>query len=66
MGEAESAERKSPPHRQESFWVNEPLAGVVIELFGSDSQVTWPLFFRMYLYSMTVDAGSVTVIDQVG
>ena len=66
MGEANSAGRVNSAYRQESFWVNEPLAGVVIELFGSDSQVTWPLFFRMYLYSMTVDAGSVTVIDQVG
>ena len=36
----------------ESFRVREPLAeaGVVNMLFGSDSQVTVPLYFRMYLY----------------
>jgi hypothetical protein len=41
--------------------VTEPLPGVVNWLFGSDSHVTTPLFFLMYLYSITVLAGTFTV-----
>lgn len=33
----------------------------MLELLGSDSQVTAPLNLRMYLYSKLVLAGSVTV-----
>jgi hypothetical protein len=43
-----------------------PFAGVMIDLFGSDSQVTPPLFLRMYLYWMAVDTERLTVILQVG
>ena len=42
-----------------------PLAGVVIWSFGSDSQVTAPLFFRMYLYCTTVLAGRLTVTKRI-
>ena len=48
-------------HRHWSLRVVEPEAGVVKERLGSDSQVTWPLNLRMYLYSMRELAGSVTV-----
>jgi len=41
--------------------VNDPEAGVVAWLLGSDSQVTAPLNLRIYLYSKLVLAGSVTV-----
>ena len=41
--------------------MNDPLDGVVICLFGSDSQVTCPLNLRMYLYSMVVLAGRLMV-----
>lgn len=37
--------------------INDPEAGVVKALFGSDSQVVTPLNFRMYLYWMLVLAG---------
>ena len=40
-----------------------PVAGVVFELLGSDSQVTAPLKMRMYLYSKFVFAGRVTVAE---
>ena len=62
-GETRSVAAVSPlaAYRQLSFCMKEPLAGVVMELFGSDSQVMAPLNLRMYLYSTTVFAGSVTV-----
>ena len=50
-------------HRHWSLRVVEPEAGVVKERLGSDSQVTWPLNLRMYLYSMRELAGSVTVTE---
>jgi hypothetical protein len=46
----ESETGKKNGHLHESFKVREPEAGVVNMLFGSDSQVTVPLYFRMYLY----------------
>ena len=64
-----TTQSKFPPgtaQRQTSFWMYDPLAGVVIELFGSDSHVTAPLYLRMYLYSPVVDAGSETVMLQIG
>ena len=48
-------------HRQVSFSVNVPDEGVVICMFGSDSQVTAPLNLRMYLYWIAVLAGRFTV-----
>jgi hypothetical protein len=51
-------------HRQESFSVAEPDAGVVIWKLGSDDQVTAPLFLRMYLYWTAVFAGRLTVSAQ--
>ena len=48
-------------YRQLSFCMKEPLAGVVMELFGSDSQVMAPLNLRMYLYWIEVLAGRFTV-----
>jgi hypothetical protein len=46
---------------QVSLMVFEPEAGLVLDRLGSDSQVTWPLFFRMYLYSKLVLTGMFTV-----
>lgn len=39
----------------------DPLAGVVISMFGSDSHVTCPLNLRMYLYWICVLAGRLIV-----
>lgn len=39
----------------------DPLPGVVMLMLGSDSQVTAPLFLRMYLYWMAVLGGRLTV-----
>ena len=54
-------ERALAAYRQVSFSVNEPLAGVVICMFGSDSQVTLDWYLRMYLYWIAVFAGRFTV-----
>ncbi len=51
-------------YRHVSAWVAEPLAGVVIWLFGSDSQVVAPLYLRMNLYWTAVVAGRLTVTVQ--
>ena len=51
-------------YRQVSFSVNEPLAGVVICMFGSDSQVTLDWYLRMYLYWIAVFAGRFTVTER--
>jgi hypothetical protein len=47
-------------HRQVSLtdWAAVP---TVIDLLGSDSQVTAPLYLRIYLYCTVVDAGRFTV-----
>lgn len=65
IGDREGGTHGSDPtcYRHWSLRVVEPLSDVVNELLGSDSHVTWPLFLRMYLYSMTVLAGSETVTD---
>lgn len=41
--------------------VFEPVAGLEDERLGSDSQVTAPLYLRIYLYSKLVLAGTETV-----
>lgn len=41
-----------------------PEAGVVFESLGSDSQVTTPLYLRMYLYWKAVLAGRATVTEE--
>ena len=51
-------------YRQLSFCMKEPLAGVVMELFGSDSQVMAPLNLRMYLYWIAVFTGRFTVTER--
>lgn len=50
-----------PNHFHVSFRVNEPEAGVVNILLGSDSHVIAPLNLRMYLYSIEVLAGKLIV-----
>ncbi len=52
-------------HLQLSLVLVLPLAGVLTELLGSDSHVTAPLLsFRIYLYSIDVLAGKVTVTEK--
>lgn len=51
-------------HRQVSFSMYVPLAGVVISMFGSDSQVMLEPSIRTYLYCMSVLAGRLTVTSE--
>jgi hypothetical protein len=55
-----------PDYLQVSLVEYVPLAGVVIDIFGSDSQVTAPLYLRIYLYWIAVEAGRLTVMLQMG
>src|ERR1700761_5616025 len=54
--------RETVLHRHESLLVSDPPDGDWNSLFGSDSHaVSTPFILRMYLYWMSLDAGTATV-----